>query len=222
MTTRPILFSGPMVRAILDGRKTQTRRAVKSRSKKYPFYTMLDYGNGWRPYQSPDGDSPWCDGNEYQISCPYGAPGDRLLVRETWRQCIRSLPTTHPQQIVEGHEGVLYRAYDEFRVCRAPDGYDKGYGGRWKPSIHMPRWASRITLEITDVRVERLQEITPRDAVAEGSDMCCARPCDDYEELECPGLIGPFKTLWDSINAKKHPWESNPWVWCVSFKVLAT
>jgi hypothetical protein len=162
MNERPILFSGEMVRAILEGRKTQTRRVIKPQLR-------INY------------------------KCPYGQPGDRLWVRETW-QCFK--PNT--EEIINPNtvniRALAYRATNEWR-------------GKWRPSIHMPRWASRITLEITAVRVERLQDIGEVDAMREG-DPTCENTHIDW-----------FRALWDSINAKRgYSWESNPWVWVVEFQ----
>lgn len=180
MKERPILFRGEMVRAILSGIKTQTRRVLKPQPSfvnqcGIPFY--------------PDGKGPV----DYR-DCPYGQPGDRLWVRETWMK-------------PEG--GALdYRAKWTPRDERKMPVHEK-----WRPSIFMPRWASRITLGITDVRVERLQMITDSDSLAEGAGHL-------YDaEVECPRA--GFARLWDSINAKRGcGWNTNPWVWVVKFEVL--
>lgn len=141
---RPILFSGPMVRAILEGRKTQTRRVLKNPDD--GVSTTIE-----------DGSPLYCDdgGFWHPRPCPYGQPGDRLWVREAHQL---------------SPDGPIYRA-----TAREHGTYEPGGAGPWRPSIHMPRWASRITLEITDVRVERVQEITEDDAIAEGVevDMLC-------------------------------------------------
>ena len=162
MRERPILFSGAMVRAILDGTKTQTRRVMKP-----PRLSARDWQTG--------------DSN---IACPYGEAGDRLWVRETWVNHF-------------GH--ILHRADFE------PGSFEYGAKG-WKPSIHMPRAHSRLSLDITGVRVERLQDISAADKEAEG--------------LPAAEGYGPaaFADLWDQINAKRgYSWASNPWVWVVSF-----
>ena len=178
---RAILFSGEMVRAILDGHKTQTRRVVKpSGTQAFELgMTMPEFRASLPP------------------RCPYGVVGDRLWVRETWaiEQCGS-------------------------RVSLKPEAWPNGWpldrllyndtGTKWwnaRPSIHMPRWASRLTLEITDVRVERLQAISDEDAVAEGilGDSAMAR--DNYREL------------WDSLNKSRgYSWEINPWVWVLGFR----
>lgn len=172
---RPILFSGPMVRAILEGRKTQTRRVVKA--KHLPFLGNLLGG--------------FLDGRWNQRPLPYGRPGDRLWVRETWAWCSKA----------RGH--WLYRADDsDLGTCHVKD-------GRWKPSIHMKRAASRITLEVVAVRVERLQEITPGDAIAEG--------CPGGDHGDRYAAIDQYRALWGSINGAGS-WAANPWVWVVEFR----
>jgi hypothetical protein len=191
---RPIIFSGPMVRAILDGRKTQTRRIVKH---------VPALG-------SPD---DWCHkvdraqfeeeiGN-YRRFCPYGTPGDRLWVREAW--CPGGNQSVYLKADVDLPDDPRVWMHD-----RQPP-----YGGTWRPSIHMPRWASRITLEITGIRVERLQEISEQDARAEG-----VQPRNAGQDE-----AGPIKTyrtgfvhVWQEINGKRANWTSNPWVWVVEFR----
>jgi hypothetical protein len=184
---RPIIMCGSMVKATLDDRKTMTRRVIKP-----------------QPVEIED-----CDGiagirfNGKWHDCPYGSPGDRLWVKETW-WCDN--PAT-AQDIMSQGEGLYYRATEIH-----PEIFPK-----WKPSIFMPRWASRITLEITSVRVERLQEISGKDAVSEG----CGQGIPLFELLHFGGYKkarDEFKDLWDSLNGKKYPWSSNPWVWCITFK----
>jgi hypothetical protein len=204
----PILFTGEMVRAILEGRKTQTRRVIKPQPHA-----------GVR--RSPFVKSGLEDGHGREIRCPYVQPGHTLWVRETWHSG-------------EGHGHVLYK---EAHVDHCP-------GIKWKPSIHMPRWASRITLEVRDIKVERVQDITEEDASAEG-----VPGADDYpiSEIYCPtcrgegthGALGPelgymevncaecetyrdrFKNLWNAINEPRgYGWNKNPWVWVVKFKKL--
>lgn len=218
MKERPIIFSGPMVRAILDGRKTQTRRVVK---------------NPGLPCATDDQHR-----DEFMRNgrCPYGYPGDRLWVRETCRAFERR---------EDAIDGVVYSADGAFRPIentnKAADQWCDLYAygkqrGRIVPSIHMPRWASRITLEVSGVRVERLQKITEADAVAEGlksvakdgklfkwgipdSDGC---PGNDqpgswhWHEWE-KSPIAAFRKLWASINGSDS-WDANPWVWVIEFK----
>ncbi len=216
MTERPILFSGAMARAILAGTKTQTRRLVKIEDGKVRVigrrsWLYLDFdgvpGLSWRPY----GGAPTQPYPMPERACPYGAPGDRLWVRESWWPYHEY-----------GKGGAVYRADSP--------GLEELGGKRvaWRPSIHMPRWASRITLEVTGVGVQRLQEITEEDAAAEGVSM---EFFDELREAESAARLarlsghpqpGPrawaFSKLWDSINAKRAPWASIPWVWLVSFK----
>jgi hypothetical protein len=197
MTERGILFSGAMVRALLDGSKTQTRRAVKM-PPSWDCIVYADWGNGWWPYRSDDGESPNYDNNEIPLRCPYGQPGDRLWVRETW--------APHPDFPESVHRGV-YRADPE---CK----YDVP---RWRPSIHMPRWASRILLEIVSVRVERLQDIGNVDSHAEGVTIE-DRHMGGYCAGEfLPPSVRAYRELWEQINGAGS-WAANPWVWVVEFK----
>jgi len=194
MKERPILFKAEMVRAILDGRKTQTRRAVKPQP-----------ASGVR--QSPFSSSGLEDGHGRELSCPYGKPGDQLWVREA---------TIKVED--HGYEGPVYVESDEGRACLegglAPGIDDcvevEPYELRIRPSIHMPRASSRITLEITGVRVERLQDISEGDSIAEG--------CTN--SLHLPGgrfANENFAHLWWVINGDG-AWETNPWVWVIEFK----
>lgn len=178
MKERPILFSGEMVRAILDGRKTQTRRVVKQPITTRDGHTFM---SGQR-----------IDNNRAVLAqCRYGKPGDRLWVRETWG-LFDTAPKDGPDDAL-----VFYRATDgELRELRHQ---------LWRPSIHMPRWASRLMLEITNVRVERLNDITYEDALAEG--------CVD---------LGHFGCLWQCLNDARPAcaWVDNPWVWVLEFKPI--
>lgn len=246
MKERPILFSGPMVRAILAGKKTMTRRVMKG----VPTFFHLDkpvmdwplskiytdeHGRFWMNIQT--------DADDYlrqEIHCPYGVPGDRLWVRETW-----GLFDTEPKDGPElAH--VFYRATEG-------EEHELRYQ-RWRPSIHMPRWASRINLTVTDVRVERLQEIRPCDVQKEGVDYRYS----GTDPEGAPDWIGAFRELWDKLNAKRgvckackghgvvpawsgslhdgslaqdaddcpgckghdlsFSWGANPWVWVIEFE----
>jgi hypothetical protein len=182
---RPILFSGEMVRALLEGRKTQTRRIIK------PQPDIAD------PELEKVLPAAWEDGF-IDVKCPYGIIGDRLWVRETF--CAESQQTIH------------YRA----------DGWEYDGGGGWKPSIHMPRWASRIDLEVTAVRVERLQDISEADAVAEGIESFMQYGQQAYADyLKRRHCVYDsrfsFKSLWESINGFDS-WQVNPWVWVIEFR----
>jgi len=181
-----------MVLAILAGTKTQTRRVVKPQPK------MLKSGSSG-PYTAPwEGDSvllqAMIESND-NVYRSWGAPGDRLWVRETFRMDRHG----------EG-DNVLYRAdMDEGSRDKGP----------WKPSIFMPRHASRLTLEVTDVRVQRVREISAADCEAEG---CPLTDRDLIETVNTPHSW--YQELWDSINGKTYPWDSNPFVWCLTFKVV--
>jgi hypothetical protein len=188
MTDRPILFSAPMVRAILAGTKTQTRRVVKL--KPWQQIEERDDGTPWPwMYDDDRADDHW-------LPCPYGQAGDRLWVREAWR-VVWSSDNEPPREL-----DAAYRFWYE---ADAPlqDGY-----GKLRPSIHMPRFASRITLEITAVRVERLQQIDEADARAEG---ICRTECPDWHATT------DYRALWESINGPGS-WDANPWVWVIEFK----
>ena len=200
MKERPILFSGEMVRAILDGRKTMTRR-VATKIKAPKAWTM------------PNGiDSFWnvnpCWRETPGELCPYGKPGDRLWVREAFAVGLSN------------QEGIAYRATSKWYDFE--DGTPESFKEiKWKPSIFMPRRYSRITLEITNIHVERLQYISEEDAKREGVESNFDEGVVYYGPLNkghADARIA-FSWLWDSINAKRgYSWESNPWVWVVEFK----
>lgn len=186
MKERPILFSGPMVRAILEGRKTQTRRIVKPQP--------IDSGR-FHP-------------------CPYGHPGGSLWVRETWGLDAYTGDMQFSIKYRAGGDSYVTERNGSDEWVPIYQRYIDGCGlednwGRWRPSIHMPRWASRITLKITGARIERLQDITTKDAVREGVAYDVSKPDGDP--------VSRFQKLWNSINKDRAPWESNPWVWVVSF-----
>lgn len=195
MKERPILFSAPMVRAILDGRKTQTRRVIKPQP-----------GPGVNAFTPAEVNAAWQEG-WIPVKCPYGDSGDRLWVRENF-----AIVPASAYRMSEGVQQTI-NPNDRDMAAIYAAGWDRSIP-RWKPSIHMPHWASRITLEITDVRVERLNDISEADAIAEG---CKGLNCPPDHE----GDVSPqeeFRDLWQSINAAKHPWSSNPWVWVIAFK----
>jgi hypothetical protein len=197
---RPILFSGPMIKAILSGAKTQTRRIVKEREESA---FLEERGNdatfAW--YGCKKRDVFGCCGSLHfsndrgfagfkDMRCRYGMMGDRLWVRETW-----AWSGERPEQLPGD---PVYRA-------------DGPGPWEWRPSIHLPRWASRITLEITGIRAQRLQDISELDCEAELGVPPHSLRNDAYPQ---------FRTLWDSINSKREgcSWESNPWTWRISFK----
>ena len=191
MKERPILFSAPMVRAILQGKKTQTRRIVKPQPESFVTkFSVNEHGIGI----SAD------EAQNHVWKCPYGVAGDRLWVRETWG-LFDSQPSDGPER---AH--VFYRATDGHR-------HELRFQ-LWRPSIHMPRWASRITLEVVAVRVERLQDITDKDVFCEGIQQAVD------EGLQGDGSArGAFRELWSSINGADS-WAANPWVWVVEFRSL--
>ena len=196
MRERPILMSGQMVRAILDGRKTQTRRPIADVSADCELF--LDAGDGFWQQCYRDGGGA-IHSKSWLSRCPYGQPGDRLYVRETWQD------TRSPGEPQNARQ-IMYRADD-----------DRSLIG-WRPSIHMPRWASRITLEITGVRVERVQDISEDDAMAEGmiSTAKLNEANDDYAGMYARDI---FSQEWDSIYAKRGMgWDDNPWVWVIEFR----
>jgi len=194
MKEHPILFSGEMVQAIQEGRKTQTRRVIKPQPN-----TLWDAAK----FIGEDGFRFYCHIDPHIFvdwKCPYGQSGDGLWVREAWRPIDEDRPVN---RLMAG-DTIYYRA----------DYVGEALGGKWRPSIHMPRWASRINLEIVNIRVERVQEIHPMDCIAEG-----ATDWDNLLSLDTHILR--FHNLWDKINLKRgYGWEVNPWVWIIEFKAL--
>ncbi|WP_370602552.1 hypothetical protein [Citrobacter cronae] len=243
MKERGMIFNREMVRSIIDGRKTQTRRimAIQPEHSELGLRRVIDSKNG-----RDNGKYFWSQSGacglkmrSKMFGCPYGEVGDRIWVRETWSDVN-----------LEGSPAVAYRADDEVydlmedeslldeggsfnyqdpRVCKYQfaawhSDLISGIEGNWRPSIHMPRWASRITLDITDVRVERLNGISETDAEAEGIDMealfdsqDCYDCIADHNMTGRPTAKGAFKYLWESIYGEEG-WKSNPWVWVIEFK----
>lgn len=215
MKERPILFSGPMVRAILEGRKTQTRRVIKP-----------------QPFDFYDRDGIVMDRYKGEIHCPYGTLGDRLWVRETFQLPI-CFEEMSPSEVGKKCVDSGYRS-PWAPIKYGADGDDKflemihDFGGAWgknRVSIHMPRWASRITLEITGVKVERLNEISEQDAIAEGIIPIGKSWFNYYENADEPfcgedAPIVSYQSLWESINGRGS-WASNPWVWVIEFNKFA-
>lgn len=193
MADRPIIFSGPMVRAILDGRKTQTRRVLKDQPGERDRAFKMDDGS-W--HQSAH-DGTWMT----PLKVPYAA-GDRLWVREAWKP-HSIYADRRPSDIPPST--IFYAADEKYAPSNTP----------WRPSIYMPRWASRLTLTVTDVRVQRLQDISPGDAKAEGV----------ASQLVDHGGVGPegsyrdnFRKLWNELNEKRgYGWDVNPWVVAITF-----
>ncbi|EPY4717324.1 hypothetical protein ABN209_05480 [Klebsiella pneumoniae] len=205
ITERGMIFNAEMVRAILDGRKTQTRRPIKWKQTRFTEIGEREDGSKW----------PWSEDAEHAFDfwhpCPFGSVGDRIWVRETFQgplfdfdlmdsYCKDSTPFEKSEFCVYKADGVpapeFYDADDELHCC-------------WRPSIHMPRWASRILLEITGVRAERLKSISDRDALREG----CSTA--DMKSGDCVADV--FARLWASIYGDES-WNSNPWVWVIEFK----
>ena len=236
MKERPILMNGAMVRATLAGSKTQTRRVVKM-PPSWDCMVYADWGSGMWPYRSDDGESPNYDNDEIPLACPYGMPGDRLWVRETFGEFIDH-ETINGQSMELGRD-LVYRADNGARVST-----------KWTPSIFMPRAASRILLEIVSVRVQRLNDCSEADAKAEGvlqldadhSPRPDARTKDgwslcstcagtglrstlgagggvnfDVDCTNCDTHLKLYRHLWEAINGAGS-WDANPWVWCVEFE----
>lgn len=201
---RPILFSAPMVRAIREGRKTVTRRVVKPQWIDGPWSVRRTeaprHDGHSHDWWLPTGTQPYAA----LPRCPYGQPGDHLWLREAWAADAQ-VDSVAPRDLSFG-EPIVYLEDGSVRQT----GCTMVSQGRGRPSIHMPRWASRILLEITDVRVERLQDITDEQAKAEGAD------CPVADHLEAAWRV-QFQRLWESINGPE-AWAINPWVWVVEFK----
>lgn len=234
MKERPIIFSGESVRAILDGRKTQTRRVFKFRCA--PYGQHQEHFEWRQVVQIPDTfewifwDHFFTDHEEFTqkaykpgdgVKCPYGVPGDRLWVRETWAKILEREWDWESEELSEVPFHYEYRAdlvagstdypgsWPSCEACGNPE------APKWKPSIHMPRLASRINLEITKIRVERLLDISDDDALAEG----VTKEQVDKDYYNGPNPIGAYLDLWDSLNAKRGlPSIANPWVFVIEFR----
>ncbi len=188
---RPILFSGEMVKAILARQKTQTRRVIKPQPQHWQG--VYDFEDGTYAIVGEDYES-------HPFRCPQGQPGDRLWVMETWNTVYRDGDDPLP--------------HGDVPVYRADEEHDED--AVWKPSIHMPRWACRILLELTDVRAQHVQDISVEDCIAEG----CVNEHANTPGAEEATRFG-FRKLWDSINAKRgFGWDTNCWVWAETFKLL--
>lgn len=208
MTEHGMIFNAEMVRAILDGRKTQTRRIVKlshERGMKNPVV------------RGKNGEVSYVGCRLAAMLCPFGQPGDRLWVRETF-SCIGNEdghPVDADGNLCERENAQrIYRASaiqktNNYGLWTSPDGFE--FEGTWTPSIHMPRWASRITLEITDVRVERLKHVPRAGIIAEGYPAERAANGGEYD----PFLW--YRDLWESIYGDGS-WQANPWVWVIEFR----
>lgn len=227
MKEQPILFSGEMVRAILEGRKTQTRRKVRRDVFSLPGFDACPV-ESWMSWEDPD------TGITHEITSPYGQPGDRLWVRET--HCL--VPAFRNAagdrwSVWSGLPVTLHPTKDEAAYYR--EGFDRTHPARWRPSIHMPRWASRITLEVTSVRAQRLHDISEADAIAEGlKSVSKDGSLYKWGIPDADGLPGTddhgwpwreweadprraYARLWERINGAGS-WDANPWVWVVGFR----
>jgi hypothetical protein len=216
MNARPILFNGDMVRALLAGQKTQTRRVAKN------IHQDRMFRSGWKVESSDKKSACSTDAPHGFLAevCPFGKIGDLLWVRETFISGFECDDNGMPTE----NERIWYRA---------SGGLDCWYDGGsdfpkenipWKPSIHMPRCASRLTLRITDVRVERLQDITEEDAIAEGiNGELCQRflYSESTKGQLLPAAVHAFSGLWESINSAGS-WNDNPWLWVIEFEVIQT
>lgn len=208
MKERPILFTPGNVRAILDGTKTQTRRIVKPEPVRV---------SGGIPYRNPTASLHGAPGSAI-YRCPYGQRGDRLWVRET-----HSLITSHTIPYVvfkDGGQKYQDGGYAPGLKEYSPNAFR---GIKWRRSIHMPRWACRTVLAITEVRVQRLQECSSEDAMAEGVEYFHAGLFRDYLQpgaVGIDGAIASYQSLWESINGAGS-WDANPWVWAISFKKVS-
>lgn len=252
----PVLFNGEMVRAILEGRKTQTRRVVKLPShfkcpvtgRKYPLpvdlwkSTTFGGGGSFRIVRGervavPEAPGMWNDKGATLIGSPY-SPGDRMWVRETWGyrggpwhsktpkvQDFQIAYRADGSQITFSRPAEIFESLAKQRPRKTDEDdwdwqdYISRYWKSWRPSIHMPRWASRITLEITDVRVQRLQKISDSDAMDEGAG--ATGPLHAELDGDTDEYRNRFRELWESIYAKQgNGWATNPWIWAISFKAV--
>ncbi len=210
MKERPILFSGAMVRALLDGSKTQTRRIMKPQPHEDARFSG---GYAIQPSKRTQGAEISVEAPYVGIACPYGQPGDRLWVRETWRGIVQ-INGPH-----ESYETGVARYVPDQEYCKRVEyaATDKANETElWRPSIHMPRWMSRTLLEIVSVRIERLQDISEADALAEGVK---PSPGGMWSAAAGQAVTTPaaaYGLLWESINGPGS-WALNPWVWCVEF-----
>lgn len=224
MKERPILFNGDMVRAILDGRKTQTRLPVKHHNISVHLQSVGNLAMSWCDFP---GEPHTVTFDDIGYACPYGAVGDRLWVRETfnWSADNELAPYENhkhcPERKNYSAQNVVWKADgQEWNPLHPEWGITK-----WLPSIHMPRWASRITLEITGIRVERVQEISGKDCYKEGivsqNEEFLAyegAPATSMEELATYQIKLKYAESWNSIYLKRgYSWESNPWVWAIEF-----
>jgi hypothetical protein len=207
MKEHPILFSTEMVKAIIDGYKTMTRRA------KGLELVNQRINESWRIGETNIAGRTWWEAaidssHSHRIDSPYGQVGDRLWVRETWNSAGG---IGHGKQLFT--PVIRYKADGYSKSCEGGNSNSPiGIDNKWRPSIFMPRWASRITLKITNIRVERLQDISLGDLSREGVQL---------KQFGFDNMYSKFEHLWNTINAKRgYSWESNPWVWVIEFKKI--
>ena len=229
MTDKPMIFSASMVRALLDGRKSQTRRIIKPQPPVDAHMVRAYTDNAPRPalrntigWFVPEAGDLWPCNDEDRIPLPY-APGDQLWVREAHAFVPASAyrNSLFVQQRIDSNDPDRAAVYRE--------GFDRSTGGiRWRPSIHMPRWASRLTLVVKDVRVQRVQEISGEDCIAEGVEcQTCATGCSagrtPCKQRGCFEIRENFRALWNDLQSKSrgtaYSWEANPWVVALTFTV---
>lgn len=217
-----LLFTGPMVRAILEDRKWMTRRLVTKQTSTCGSarWEQLDIekafpqrgGGKLMAPLTPEACSVYGDDSTLHRVYPRWEAADRLWVKET---CAWSRSTNAPKRTDTGHPFVIYRAAGDIVVSGGAFGSNGMLAMRWTPGIYMPRWASRITLEVTAVRVERLHDISADDVVAEG-----IRPADVAGLGSDASFVQHYAALWDAINGKRATWASNPWVWKITFAMM--
>ena len=206
---RPILFSGRLVRGLLEGRKSVTRRVINPQPTEKWGHGVHQSDGRFYVHGRFDGIDTW-------FACPYGAPGDRLWVRETHHYLDARADWSQPPQVGWLPVHLTFQADDTMRTVEAPaEDWTESWCNdhiRWRPSIHLHRWASRISLEVTEVRVERLQDITDEEAIAEGVPTRGTTHWAGKWRDE-------FHQLWDELNAARgYGWDANPWVWVIRFR----
>ena len=250
---RPILVAQPLINPILDGSKTQTRRIIKPAPSWVEIPQMYGGGGIWAWQRNKANLEIHPD--DWPRFCPYGRPGDRLWVRETWQHVhghdeyeswelphIKSFVVdgvlSSPALLTKPTFGKTWYKADQWAQEYHKEDQECGNKWNWRPSIHMPRWASRILLEITSVRVERLQDISPSDAMAEGfkkitkdNGITWKYGMADFDGLPGEDDMGwcwrewdtdpieAYRKLWESLNGPGS-WEKNPWLWCLEFRLI--
>lgn len=204
----PIIFNSEMVRTILDGRKTQTRRIIKPQPQYDRGYWSYEYKKGCHHYIGDTHPTEHWSLENMLPYCPYGTVGSKLWVRETWQGFNKLSGSVLTNGIPKVNYGEgFWAAYKADNIADPKC--------KWRPSIHMPRWACRIFLGITAIRVERVQDITPENCEKEGLELTrhSNLQMGRYERI-----CQDFGYLWDSINLKRAPWKDNPWVWVLEFR----